>query len=351
MKKKILFITPYPFDESPSQRFRFEQFFDDLTSEHFSYRQHSFFSQKQWAILYRQGHLFPKLFGVFSGYVKRFFTVFSAFKYDYIFIHREATPLGPPIFEWFFTHLTKAQVIYDFDDAIWLSDQNNRWITKLKWLSKVGKICKWVDHVSVGNDYLATFARLHSKNVSIIPTSIKINQLPVKPVNDHLVIGWTGTHSTLKYLEKLQPLIEDLALEFDFEFVLIGNKNSHLHWPNSTFIKWSKATEWEDLSRLDIGIMPLPDNKWTQGKCGFKALQYMALSIPVVCSPVGVNKDIIIDGKNGFLANNDLQWKKALSELLSNSTLRHEIGKKGQLKFSKEYSQKATIHRFMLLFE
>ena len=131
---------------------------------------------------------------------------------------------------------------------------------------------------------------------------------------DRTRIGWTGSHSTLKYLDEIQPVLHKILQEYPtVEFIVIADRPPSLDVGSSVkFVPWNSETEIKDLLQFDIGIMPLPDDEWAKGKCGFKALQYMALELPAVASPVGVNSKIINHGVNGFLCNTPEEWEEAL---------------------------------------
>lgn len=293
-----------------------------------------------------------------KGFIKRCIILFKSNKYDYIFIHREATPIGPPIFEWLLSKVFQKKIIYDFDDAIWLpntSDQN-KIASRLKWHSKVKYICKWSHKISCGNQYLCNFARQLNENVVLNPTTIDTEGLHNPTLfslknSSKLVIGWTGTHSTLPYLNALVPVFQQLENKYDFEFMVISNQAPELPLKSLKFKKWNKETEIEDLLHFDIGVMPLTDDPWTKGKCGFKALQYMALEIPALVSPVGVNPKIIDHGVNGFVCNNHQEWLESLEKLINDSELRKIIGKNGRLKVIENYSVASNQNNFVGLFE
>jgi glycosyltransferase involved in cell wall biosynthesis len=168
--------------------------------------------------------------------------------------------------------------------------------------------------------------------------------VPHSPV----VIGWTGTHSTLKYLEVLTPSLK--GIESDFRFVVIADKRPDLRWPAVAFKAWSKDSEIADLLQFDIGVMPLTDDLWARGKCGFKALQYMALGIPVVASPVGVNAEIIEHGVNGFLCTTNDEWTACLNRLIMEPALRHQMGTAGRRTVVERYSVVSNSTRFLSLF-
>jgi glycosyltransferase involved in cell wall biosynthesis len=360
-KTTILFICPYPHGKAPSQRFRFEQYFNQLNNAGFDFHVSPFFSEKTWSILYQQGKILQKLSGIFAGYISRIIILFTLSKYDYVFIHREATPLGPPIFEFFITFGFRKKIIYDFDDAIWLTNtsQENWLASKLKWHRKVKAICQWSYKVSCGNEYLCHFAGQFTSNVFLNPTTIDTNNLhtPLRKIKNQnsaiITIGWTGTHSTLKYLNWLEPIINSLEKKFPncLRFLVIADKVPSLKIKCFEFMPWSKDTEIDDLLLFDIGVMPLTNDEWAKGKCGFKALQYMALGIPVVASPVGVNLKIIEQGEDGYLCDNQTSWESTLEKLILDSDHRIKIGKCGRKKVINHYSVLSNTSNFLSLFQ
>ncbi|MBL0742443.1 glycosyltransferase family 4 protein [Chryseolinea sp. Jin1] len=356
---KILFLIPYPLGESPSQRFRFEQYFDAIRARGATFETQSFWDLETWKILYKPGSGLQKSIGLLRGYGRRLKMIFLASNYDHIFIHRECAPLGPPIFEWLLAKVLHKKIIYDFDDSIWLPDApSGGLVNLLKWHRKVKAICRWSHTVSCGNAYLADYARQFNNRVVVNPTTIDTEALhnPVLyktlPHPEEVVIGWTGTHSTLKYLDPLLPVLQTVEQKYGsrIRFLVIANKPPTLPLQRLQFVPWQKETEIEDLLRLDIGIMPLTDDLWAKGKCGFKALQYMALGIPAVVSPVGVNAEMV-DASVGYTAATATEWEKALEALLDDDTLRHRLGKKGRQKVVDQYSVSSNTSTFLSLFE
>src|SRR5258706_9862889 len=153
---KILFLVPYPLQESPSQRFRFEQYIEIVRGKGHFVQVQPFPDSPNWKLFYSSGGQARKVLTLLRGFLKRGFILFKASSFDFIFIHREAAPLGPPIIEWILARILRKKIIYDFDDAIWLTDRANepRWLTLLKWRSKVKLICTWSHVISCGNDFL-----------------------------------------------------------------------------------------------------------------------------------------------------------------------------------------------------
>jgi glycosyltransferase involved in cell wall biosynthesis len=351
---KIYFIVPYPFSEAPSQRFRFEQYHDVLLENGFTFKFSSFWNQEAWKILYKNGFLIRKLLFFIAGFLRRFLDVFVVIKYDLVFIHREATPIGPPFFEFIIAKILRKKIIYDFDDAIWMKDSNSSFSMRdmLKCYWKVSLICKWSYKVSVGNQYLKEYAFKFNNNVILNPTTVNVGQNQITfSDSKKLTIGWTGTHSTLKYLEFIFPIFEKLNQKYEFEFLIISNNPSK--YTSHQFIKnihWQKDTEIQDLLKIDIGIMPLFYEEWVKGKCGFKILQFMALAIPVIASPFGVNSKIIKPDFNGYLAHNEKEWSQYLEQLLNDHLLRKKIGINGKNFVVQSFSQSSNTYNFLKIF-
>jgi glycosyltransferase involved in cell wall biosynthesis len=352
---KVYFLVPYPLGEAPSQRFRFEQYFVFLHKENIQFIVFPFLDLKTWNILYKPGHYAAKIFGIVSGFLKRLLLLFHMGDADFVFIHREAAPIGPPVFEWLIAKVLCKKIIYDFDDAIWLpnTSESNKIISGIKWHGKVAAICKWAYKISCGNDYLCDYARQFNANVILNPTTVDTEHLHNQIKNQNTVkvaIGWTGTHSTLNYLQPLLPVIAELEKELDFDFIVISNRQPGFNLKSLKFIHWNKTGEIVDLLKMNIGIMPLSDDKWAQGKCGFKALQYMALGIPAVLSPVGVNNKIVTQGADGFLCVTDAEWKQALKKLLTDAQARIEMGKHAHTKIENHFSVLSNKSNFLNLF-
>lgn len=355
MVKKILILAPYPLSQAPSQRFRFELFLKSIEEKGWKYDFQSFLSMRGWHSLYKQGHVLEKIISILAGNARRLLVLSRLSTYEFVLIHRELTPFGPPIFEWIIAKVFRKKIIYDFDDAIWLSDleiENPIW-RWLKWRSKVASICVWSWKVSTGNQYLADFAKRKCNQVVVVPTVVdtNIHRLIPRAKKQKPIIGWTGSHSTLFYLDEIVPLLQSLEKKYEFEFLVIANRKPNLPLNNFRFIPWNKETETEDLGLIDIGIMPLEDSEWAKGKCGFKLIQYMALEIPPVASPVGANSEIIQDGVNGFLVHSEDQWIQKLSMLIEDPNLRVKLGKAGRITIEHQYSVKANEIKFLSLLE
>lgn len=356
----VLFLFPYPLGHAPSQRFRFEQYFGMLQEEGYTLECQSFLSESGWHVLYTKGNLIRKIVSVSNGFIRRMKLFTGPLqRASFVFIHREVAPVGPPILEWLIARVFGKKIIYDFDDSIWLpnTSDENRLISRLKWHSKVKNLCRWSHVVSAGNRYLALFAEAFASRVVINPTTVDAHHRhtpgsAASSTSGVVTIGWTGTHSTLRYLEGLEPVLQQLESAFGdrVRFLIIANREPALSLRNLVFVPWAEEREIEDLRLIDIGIMPLVEDEWSKGKCGLKALQYMSLGIPTVASPVGVNTEIIRDGVCGFLCYDPECWRKTLSRLVEDSALRVKIGTAGRSRVLADYSTESNRSSFLSLF-
>jgi glycosyltransferase involved in cell wall biosynthesis len=353
-KKKILFITPYPFDAAGSQRFRFEQYFSELRSRNFEIEINPFWEQKAWSILYKKGQQWKKSYYLLKGLLRRFFLLFTLNKYDYVFVHREFFPSGPNIFLKKLGR-TKAKLIYDFDDAIWLPNfaQSNKRFAFLKNYNQVPTLCEIANTCSVGNQYLADYAKQYNDSITINPTTIDTEGYHKGTIDysfDKIRFGWTGTHSTMKYLSDLLPVMDRLKEHFDFTMCVISDKPPVFERSYVDFVPWRKESEIEDLKQFHVGVMPLQDDQWAKGKCGFKALQYMSVGMPALVSPVGVNTEIVDNELNGFICGHESEWEVAMRKFLESPELVVKMGGAARKKIEDHYSVKSNTENFIQLF-
>ena len=356
---RILFLIPYPVGRAPSQRFRFEQYLDALAAAGHRYHLAPFISEATWAILYQPGYTLAKVLGILAGFGRRLALLFRVPAYDFVFIHREAAPIGPPVLEWLIAKVLNKCIVYDFDDAIWMKDPAGEagFIGRLKWQQKVGTICCWAWRISCGNAYLRDFALGFAPQAVINPTTLDTdhlhNQVRDQYAAGPLVIGWTGTHTTLRHLDLVWPVLRRLEAEgHDFEFCVVANQPpADPKLRSLRFRAWRKSTEIADLLTFNVGLMPLVDDPWARGKCAFKALQYMALGIPALVSPVGMNTEVVADGTNGFVCRTEADWYAALLRLLAEPHLRATLGTAARRTIVERYSVASNTANFLALFE
>ena len=301
------------------------------------------------------GNIFGKIRMGLACACQRWKDIRRAGQFDYIFIYRDAFFFGT-----FFEKRLKrsgAKLIFDFDDSIWLKDENpgQSVFQKLKNPLKTNTIISLCDVAIAGNEYLRDHAKQFCRNVPIIPTTIDLEEyspIEVKKDENRVCVGWSGSLTTIKHFESAIEALARVKSEFDnVYFKVVGDGKYSNDKLDVKGLPWKKQTEIEDLCEIDIGIMPLPDDDWSKGKCGLKGLQYMALGIPTIMSPVGVNSDIVQDGVNGMLASSEDEWVKKLSLLVQAKELRKTMGEAGRVTVLKEYSVVANKNKWLEVFQ
>jgi glycosyltransferase involved in cell wall biosynthesis len=342
--KKVLFIVSHRKERSPGQRFRFEQYLPFLEENGFECHFSNLLNEQDDKVLYGRNN-YPGKAAVFLKALRiRTKDMLRKNNYDIIFIYREALMTGSLFFEKAFAK-SRAKIIFDFDDAIWLPtvSDTNKALSFLKNASKTGDIIKLSHLVFAGNEYLAGYARSFNSQVVIVPTTIemKLYGRVCKGVTEGPVcIGWSGSFSTIQHFSYAIPALKAIREKYGsrVRFKIIGDARYYCAELETKGIGWNARTEVEDLAEIDIGIMPLPDDEWTKGKCGLKGLQYMAIGIPTLMSPVGVNTEIIQHGVNGYLPATTDAWVQYLSLLIDNKELRRQIGEEGRKTVVEKYS-------------
>lgn len=340
---RVAALVPYPLRRAPGQRYRIEQWAPLMRGEGVEVDLLPFLDDATLDVLYERGHFVTKGAGVVGGYVRRLRQLGRLQDYDVAYVFREAAFLPSTFVEKAVAR--RMPFVYDFDDAIYLpaTSAANASLRFLKSTAKVSTLCRMATQVTVGNAHLADYARRHARAVTTIPSTIDTSSYLPGPRRPSAVpvIGWTGSATTVPYLEEILPALRVLRSSFDFELRVIGGRLS-VDGLRVTCVPWNADSEVEDLRAIDIGLMPLPDDEWTRGKCGMKALQYMGLAIPAVVSPVGANAEIIRDGRNGFHARTQEDWVARLGSLIRDPSLRMRLGAAGRETVEKEYS--AAVH-------
>lgn len=347
----LLFACLHRPDRSPSQRYRFEQYISYLEEMGYPSSFSYLLNEHDDKVFYAPGHYFGKVKILLKSVSKRLAEVFFKKLPPIVFVQRECFMLGTSFFER--RYAKRSKLIFDFDDSIWLQQVSagNKKLAFLKNAGKTKNIIRAAHLVIAGNEYLASYARNYNSNVIIIPSTIDTDKYIAKEIvpKENIVIGWSGSFSTIAHFEKAVEALRLLKNKYHnrLSFVVIGDPTYHNESLGITGLPWNAATELDDLHRFDIGIMPLPDDEWTRGKCGMKGLQYMAAGIPTVMSPVGVNKEIIQDGENGFLADTTGEWVEKLSRLIESIELQKKFSINGRKTVVEKYSVAANKHKYL----
>jgi glycosyltransferase involved in cell wall biosynthesis len=351
---RLLALTIKPEGISPGQRFRLEQWAPHLAASHgIELDFLPFESPRLTELLYEPGHTLRKAYWVGRDFLRRATAVLRARRYDAVIVYREAALIGPAIYERLLAW-TGVPLFFDFDDAIWLPSQGlspvNGIFSKLHFWGKTSTVCRLSTGVIAGNAYLADYARKRNPNVFVVPTTVDLDKYPALPepdADDPFIVGWTGTHSTLVHFEQARTALETLARHRRIQVKVICSvpPERPIQGAENVFIRWAEASEAQDVAACHAGIMPLHDNEYTRGKCGAKAIQFMATGRPVVISPVGMNKDLIQHDENGFLAKNDDAFVEYLSRLAGSKELRQRIGTAGRRTVEEGYSAPVAANK------
>ena len=346
---KILFIVPYS-TEGASNRFRVEQYLPYLDKEGIEYDVRPFVSSRFYKMLYSRKRRVKKMIYFIQAFLGRMLDIMRLRRYDLVFIHREGCPFGPPIFEWLI-YRSKKPIIYDFDDAIFLQNYNlaNRFYRFLKFPSKTKEIIKMASIVIVPNIFLKEYAYKFNKQVYIIPTPLDTDRFKMaEKYSNKLVIGWVGSFTTAFYLKVVFNAMQQLSKKYDFVLKVFGaGKIISIPGVSIENHDWHLKEEVKYFQAIDIGIYPLIDTLWARGKAGFKAIQYMAVGVPVVASSVGMVKDFIKDGVNGYLVRTEEEWIEKISKLMEDSNLRKNIGLAGRKIVEEEFSLKVNLPKYL----
>jgi glycosyltransferase involved in cell wall biosynthesis len=343
---KILVICPHPEARAPGQRLKFEQYYASWRAEGFDVDVRSFWSERTSTLLYRQGHWLSKVIGVLAGYVRRIRDLGAARHADLVYIFLEAAPLGPPVFARMLRRW-RVPYVYDIDDLVYLphASSANWFMQRLRSRGKIEELIVHAAHVIVCTSSLESFARRHNDRVTDISSTIDTDTYVPRPHRDRtsdVVIGWSGSHSTAPYLHLLDDVLRELHETDDIRVLTIGSPGFTLGDVPVDARPWRLETEVADLSEIDIGVYPLPDEEWVYGKSGLKALQYMALEIPTVAQRIGTNLDIIEEDVNGVLASTSEEWVDAIRRLVRDPALRQRLGRAARLTIEERYSVRAT---------
>ena len=348
---RALFLIPHP-EDAASGRLRVLQYLPWLRQHGIQCEARPFMSRALYRTLYQPGRLSQKLALSATALLKRLWDVLRSTRADVVLVHREALPLGTALLERLIAGAGRP-LIFDFDDAIYLehSSAANRWARMLKRADKISEIVTASSQVIVGNQVLGVYARLYNPRVTVIPTPVDTERFQCRSAlrkAGRVVIGWMGSHTTAGYLRAVEHPLVTVARRYpEVEFRVVGASPVPLGVPRLRSTAWSLEREQDDLEDFDIGLMPMPDTAWARGKCGFKALLYMSVGLPVVASPVGVNRDIVQDGLSGFLATTEQEWIDRLSHLIEDRTLRERMGAAGRAIVEREYS--LAVHAPRLL--
>lgn len=354
MKRKVLVVCPYPKDMAPSQRLKYEQYFNYLTLHGYDFFISPFVSIPFSKIVNKKGFFLRKLYYLIAAYFNRIIDLFLIRKYDIVYIHLWVTPIGFPFFEFLYVFFAK-KVIYDIDDLIFLKDTKNETnliVNKIKGRSKPIYLMKKSDHVITCTPFLDSFVKKFNVNTTDISSTVNTDIYAPKSnyeiQNNQLIIGWSGSHSTSKYVYLLEDVFKELTLlGINYKLLIMGDEKFNIQGINYEAISWSKEKEIEVIRSFDIGIYPLPDTQWIMGKSSLKAIQYMSLGVPTIASALGTTSRVIDHEENGFLVKDKNGWVETIIKLYNDENLRKYIGQNAVVKIENNYSVNANKNTYL----
>lgn len=337
---RVLGLCSYPV-EAASTRFRMAQFIRPLREEGIELTVSPFLDSRRFRELYTNQGLLRTAFGMSEPVLRRIAGTIDVRKYDSIFVQREAMLFGPEVFEWIYRKIGNLPMVLDLDDATYIpyvSPIYGRAGSFFKFFGKTDRLIKRADLVICGNRFIAEYVESKAAKAVVIPTVADTDLFsPAESDNEIPIIGWIGTHSTFSFLETLFPVLARLAGMHRFKLKIVGSgrKDIQIEGVESENLEWSMEREVADFQSLDIGLYPMAvsgsaSEQFIMGKSGFKAIQYLAVGIPFVMSPIGICAEIGEPNATHFNAVSPEDWYNSLERLISDAKLRKEMGARGR---------------------
>ncbi|MGH9388363.1 MAG: glycosyltransferase family 4 protein [Vicinamibacteria bacterium] len=340
---KLLVVAPSLRNTSPGSRFRVEQWIPYFEAAGVSCTYAAFEDETLHELIYTPGNYAGKTRAMLRAFGRRVSLTRRARDFDLVFLFEEAARIGPALLERAIRWLG-VPLVYDFCDPIYLPYRSpmNHHLSRLKCIGKTASICRLADHVIVGNDCLAEYARRYNPKVSVVPITIDTRiykaRGTTRTVAEPPVIGWSGSHSTVPHLDTIRPVLQELARLRRFRLLVVGAPAYRLDGVDCMARPWSAAREIEDLHEMDIGVMPLPDDTWSRLRSHLKVRQYMGAGIPAIASPATATRELIQDGVDGYLAEGAEEWLDRLARLIDDPGLRLAIGRRARATIEERYS-------------
>ncbi len=346
---RVLFLTKYTAD-GPSSRYRVVQFLPFLEQRGIAWEMHALHDSGYLAARYAGRSSSP--FYLAQRVADRVRALTRASKYDVVFIQKEMFPHALDLPEWMLAR-AGVRTVVDLDDAIHLFYENaSGWRRPLR--DKIPRVLERASLVLAGNRYLEEYARRFTDRVRFFPTVVDTARVTAarKSASSTPVVGWMGTPETAPYLRALAPVLEEVARRAPISLFVVGADAPAVRGVTVRAKPWSEREEVDDLHQMDVGVMPLPDDAWSRGKCSLKLLQYMSAGVASIASPRGSAPEIVSDGVDAFLCDTDEEWRERLLELATSPDLRSAVGARARRRVEADYSLATWGPRFVdALFE
>jgi len=347
---KVLALASYPV-EAACTRFRISQFVGPLKEHGIDVTLRPLLNGRTFAELYRPAALPRTALALVGAMLRRVEDLLKAHKFDALFVQREAMLFGPPLVEWLAMRVSGCPMVLDLDDATYISYRSptyGRLGSALKWFGKTDDLIRWAQIVTCGNQSIAGHVTAQGKPAVVIPTVVDLDVFTptAKSKPEEIpILGWIGTHSTYPFLESIYPALQQLARTHSFRLKVVGSGKQTIRIPGVDVesLSWNMEREVEDFRSFDVGLYPMLEDDWSVAKSGFKAIQYMAVGIPYVTTPVGTCAEIGEAGTTHLFAGDQDEWSNALSSLLTDVSLRRRMGIAGRQHALQNYGmQKQT---------
>lgn len=342
---RVLCLVPNQKGYSPGQRGSIELWESVLAREGIELIYAPFETDKLREILYASGKQWSKATEMIRGYAERLRLLQNLDDYDAVFIYREAALLGPAFLE---KRIAKKKpIIYQLDDPLFVPYRSpaNGILSYLKFFGKVKEIIRMSKVVIVNSTHIREYAEQFNANIWQVPSVVDTDKFRYEPEQENherVCIGWSGSPTTLKNIKLVEKPLQEISVADQCDIHLIGGEDFDIEGVKYTAQKWVEKTEVEDLRRLQIGLVPLPDTAWNRYKFIMKTAQYMALGIVPVGTPMASNTEVIRHGENGFLAANDKEWVEYLTILSKDSKLRNGMAREAVADALAKYSVEAN---------
>jgi glycosyltransferase involved in cell wall biosynthesis len=351
---KVHALVPNQKGHAPGQRGSIELWESVLRSEGIVLDYAPFETERLRQILYSTGNQFGKAVEMFRAYVERLGLLKRLDEYDAVFVYREAALLGPAYLE---RRIAKKKpIIYQLDDPLFMPyrSPSNGYLSYLKFFGKIKEIISMSKVVMVNSTQIRQYAEQFNKGkIWQIPSIVDTGKFVYKPFPEEprrVCVGWSGSPTTLKNIKLVEEPLQALSRANICDIHLIGGEHFDLSGVTYSAQKWNSHTEVEDLRKMQIGLVPLPNNSWNPYKFIMKTAQYLALGIVPVGTPMASNPEVIEHGVNGFLAATDAEWSEYLNVLIKDHKLRTEMSARGAIDAREKYSLEANRSKIIEAF-
>jgi len=350
---RVLTLVPSQLGHAPGQRGSIELWEKILKPEGIELDFAPFETEELQQILYSSGNQFGKAFEMLRGYANRVKLLSKLDEYDAVFIYREAALFGPAFLEKLVAK--RKPIIYQLDDPLFVPYRSptNGYLSYFKFFGKIKEIIRVSKVLIVNSTHIREYAEQFNTNIWQVPSVVDTDKFDFKPfpqTPDRVCIGWSGSQTTLKNIKLVEKPLQTISNMGICDIHFIGSTEFDLENVNYTAERWREETEVEDLRKMQIGLVPLPENAWNKYKFIMKTAQYLALGIVPVGTPMASNTEVIRHGENGFLAATDEEWVEYLTILVKDSKLRNSMSKQGAADALAKYSLEANKEKIISAF-